>query len=217
MLHSQVMRVAKVISGARLNRRYPMLALILQVFPIVCAGELPCSQVHDWARITTVRSVGELEQKNDAGSVGYVRNLLLAYREFQLTHDQKRAASFLQLIPTNESEQLAFLTLGDSLCAGELKTDMEQLAAVRDGLPHQLAKAVVLAPAFLNRYIRYSLVACRDPHSDFAVRMQEVCAGHRKRFLVSVRQLSLEEQRQLRAHVFEVETCRALAVPESNQ
>ncbi len=140
----------------------------------------------------------------------------MAYRAFQLTRNPTSAARLLRLIPSNESEQLAITTLGDSLCDAESLTDVQKLAAVRDGLPSELTEAVVLAPSFLYRYIRYSIVACRDPHTDFAVRMQRVCEHNRSRFAAISKQLPEAERQQFRAHVFEVETCRALAVPEDD-
>jgi hypothetical protein len=135
-------------------------------------GEAPCSAVHSWAQISTAKSVAKLTEKNANSNGEYIWNLVVAYRALQLTKDPTRAASLLRLIPSNESDQLAIMTLGDSLCDAESVTDMQKLAAVRDGLPSEFAKAVILAPSFLYRYIRYSIVACQDA--------QRLCDAHAK-------------------------------------
>lgn len=107
------------------------------------------------------------------------------------------------------------MALGSSLYDSESYSDMRSLGRVRDRLPHDLAKAVRLAPAMLRVYIEYALVSAQDPHSDYAVQMEVVCRVQHHEFVKALDELPLGKRDWFVSHILNPEGCRALALPEA--
>jgi hypothetical protein len=121
----------------------------------------------------------------------------------------------LNLVPQQDGQQAIWMTLGDSLCDAESMSDITSLGQLRDRLPHDLAKAVLLAPEMLPAYVAYALVSIQDPHSDYALRMEMVCRAKHQEFMKSVDGLPSEKRGWFVSHVLKPESCHALAFPEA--
>jgi len=143
--------------------------------------------------------------------------LVYAYRAFQFHGTRSKAEALLNLIPTDEGQQTIVMTLGDSLCDGEPLKDMETLSRVNESFARELARAVILAPKFLQAYVAYSLVAVSDPHSDFAIRMSKVCQQDHSGFLNALKQLPDDKRHLFSQHVMDADHCKALALPEASR
>lgn len=107
------------------------------------------------------------------------------------------------------------MTLGDSLCREESVSEMQTLGALRDRVPRDMAIAVVLVPEKLSEYLNYGLVSTQDPHSDYAVQMENVCRKMTAQFRVAVRNLPSDKRDWFTTHVFNPAACRAIALPEA--
>jgi len=90
---------------------------------------------------------------------------------------------------------------------------MEALARVQNNFPRILAKAVELAPDYMEPYINYALIALH-PHSDYAVQMQRVCRNRPQQFRKTIAALSEADRKWFKTEVFDPKSCRAIAIPE---
>jgi len=163
-------------------------------------------------RATSTKALSEARAR--AGD-GYRSNFVFAYRSFQLKRNAVNAERLLALIPKDDAQQAIVMTLGDSLCNEEPITDMEVLSRVAEGFARELASAVLLARSYLRIYVAYGMQATLDPHSDYAIQMQRVCRLAHRDFLHAIEQLPKDERQQLSLHVLNPNTCRAIALPES--
>jgi len=107
------------------------------------------------------------------------------------------------------------MTLGESLCDDESVAEMFSLSRVRDRLGRDFARAVLLVPDMLPRYIAYAPVSVQDPHSDYAVQMQSVCRAKQPEFLRAVEGLPTDPRDWFVKHVLNPDGCHALALPEA--
>jgi uncharacterized membrane protein len=164
------------------------------------------------------RSVQGLEQARAGASQGYRTDLIAAYRRFQLQPKSVLAAEqLLRLIPKSDREQVVVMTLGDALCTAESLSEMKTLARINDGFAYQIAKAVLIAPGYMQLYVAYSITAVSDPHSDYAVRMAAVCRKAPPAFSAALAQLSAGDRELIAQHVINPTTCVALALPEADR
>lgn len=146
----------------------------------------------------------------------YRAQVVFAARSFALRpKDVKAAAQLLNLIPSDTAQQTIWTTFGDSLCDAESVADMKSLDQVGEGLPRRLAKAVLLVPDKLPRYISYALVSVQDPHSDYAVQMQAVCQADHPAFVKAVGELPSDKREWFIKHVLKPDGCHVLALPEA--
>jgi hypothetical protein len=106
------------------------------------------------------------------------------------------------------------MTLGDSLCFEDLY-DMKAVYKLRDALPLNLARAVLIVPEKLPEYVAYSLISVGDPHSDYAVQMQKVCRTRHSKFLKAVGELPPDKKAWFTKDVMNPENCHALALPKA--
>jgi hypothetical protein len=167
------------------------------------------------ARATSSRVLSST--RSQAGD-SYAARLIYAYRLFQLHPGRKdNAERILSLIPATEADQTAVMTLGDSLCDRESVSDMTTLSRVYDGLPRELAKAVLVDTSFLPKYLQYSMVAILDPHSNFAVQTKRVCQKAHAGFIRAVNLLPEGKQEALAKHILNPSNCTVIARPEADK
>lgn len=191
--------------------------VILLGCSIVVAAE-DCQAVTALARMARAKAPDELSAARDQAGEGYGARLVSAYRWFQLQPEIKgNAERLLGVIPKTDAEQEVVLALADSLCEQESPADMLALSGVREGLPRELALAVMRAPSFLLNYVRYSFIAVQDPHSDYAAQMVAVCQKQRPAFLHAVAQLSDEDRRVFANRILNTRNCAAIARPEAGK
>jgi hypothetical protein len=204
---------------ARLVRLgFDALLVILIAPGFLRAQTADCNVIRTLAETARAPSDSKLLSLKESAGDSYRANLVFAWRTFQLQpKDPTRAERLLMLIPSDDDQRGVILMLGDSLCDSETVTQMESLARVRDDFAHELARAVLVVPRFLASYIRYSLLATRDPHSNYAVEMAAVCKVAHDQFVNAVRQLSATDQQNLTRSVLDPNGCRVIAVPEGNR
>ena len=90
------------------------------------------------------------------------------------------------------------------------------LARVPEKYAAQLAKAVLLSPRHIAEYVKYSIIAIGDPHSDYAPQMARVCRRAHQLFMRGLNQLSESDKEFVARQVIEPATCKALALPEAD-
>lgn len=180
------------------------------------AQEPSCEQVASMASMARSRSsIALAVEKRKAGD-SYRAQVVFASRLLELHPKEKSAAiQLLNLIPKDDAQQTTWMTLGDSLCSAETVADMKSLGRIGESLPRNLAKAVLLVPDKLPGYVSYASTSVRDPHSDYAVRMQTVCRAKHAEFVKAVEGLSTDKKDWFVRHVLNPEGCRALALPEA--
>jgi hypothetical protein len=182
------------------------------------AAAQDCKALAGLARLARAKVPEELSAARDQAGEGYGARLVSAYRWFQLQPEiRDNAERLLSLIPKTDAEQEVVMALADSLCDQESPADMLALSRVREGLSHELALAVMRAPNFLPNYVRYSFIAVRDPHSNYAAQMVAVCQKQRPAFLHAVAQLSDEDRRSFANRILNVRNCAAIARPEAGK
>jgi hypothetical protein len=81
----------------------------------------------------------------------------------------------------------------------------------------ELAQAVLLSPGFLPQYVRYSIVAVLDPHSDYAVRMRPVCQKAHPDFIRAVKLLPEDNREAFAKHILNPSSCKVLASTEKGK
>lgn len=155
------------------------------------------------------------EQRNTGNS--YRANTVFAARMFVLLPTDATAAErLLSLMPSNEEESIVWGNFGLAFCQQESDSDMTTLAKLGAQLPSLLALAVVLRPAEMPRYVKYAFLAVGDPDNDHSVQMERVCRMKRQDFLRAVRKLDPDERKRFDAHIFDVNKCKAIHLPESD-
>ena len=193
-----------------------VVALCASCCEFLFARELTCGEVGAMARMTRAKSSTVLAAEKKKAGGSYRAHLVFAVRSLELQPKAHRAAvQLLNLIPKNDEQQKAWMTLGDSLCDGESLEDMKSLGRVGQNLPRSLAKAALLAPERLLDYVSYALISIQDPHSDYAVQMQAVCRAKHTEFLKSVGELPSDKRDWFVKHVLNPDGCRAVAIPEA--
>jgi hypothetical protein len=154
-------------------------------------------------------------EKKHAGD-NYRAQIVFASGLFELNpRDRNAARGLLNPIPQGDAQQAILTTLGDSLCDSEKLSDMKSLARLRDAMPTELSRAVLLVPLRMPAYVAYSLMATMDPHSDYAVQMHRVCREAHAEFTRAVGMLSAEKREWFTRHVLDPNDCRAVFIPES--
>jgi hypothetical protein len=177
-----------------------------------------CQEVGVIAKMASASSVSWLATLHARAGSSYQADIVFAVRAFELQPKSRTAATrLLALLPKSDDEVNALLTLGDSLCEAELIQDMRVLSRIRDRSPHAFANAVLIDPTSMLEYVRYGVKAVRDPHSDYAIRMQAVCKAKHAAFTAAVAQLPEQQMQWFTKKVLEPNGCRALALPEADQ
>lgn len=180
------------------------------------AQETRCDQVKTLAKMARAKSVTILTAEHQKAGTSYNSQLVFAARLFELRPKERDAAlRLLDLIPKDEVQQTAWMTLGENLCDAEPIFDMTSLGRIRDNLPRNWAWAVLLAGEKLGDYVAYAITSVQDPHSDYAMQMQAVCQKQHPEFVRAVNRLPPNKKDWFVGRVLNPETCRAIAVPEA--
>ncbi len=193
-----------------------LFAALFQVSSAQDTSNVPCGEVHTIARISSANSLEALAKAKPNTGGSYRAQIVFAARSFELQPADKNAAVLLlNLIPQDDAQQTIFMTLGDSLCDDEAVAEMFSLSQIRDRLAHDFAKAVLVVPDMLPRYVSYASTSVGDPHSDYAVQMQTVCRARHSAFVKAVEGLPTDQRDWFVKHVFNPEGCHPLALPEA--
>jgi len=177
-----------------------------------------CDEIAATAEMSRAKSMHDVTSASKRAGHDYRAGFVLAFRSFQLQPRSKDAAErLLRMIPTDDTQQKVLMMRGDSLCDAESVADMRAMAQVNENFPRELARAVLLAPNFLASYVRFSIVAVQDPHSEYAVEMKKVCQKAHPSFVRAVNQLSEKERRVLTTQVMDANSCRVISVPEGEK
>jgi hypothetical protein len=184
---------------------------------VLLAAEKPhCDETAALARMARAQSSAVLAQEKREAGDGYTAGVVFASRSLDLRpKDRHAAVLLLNLIPQDEKQQTAWMTLGDSLCSTEPVSDMKVLGRLSEGLPRHMAQAVLLVPEKLPDYVAYALISTQDPHSDYAIQMQNVCRAEHPGFIKAVAGLPPDKKDWFIKHVFDPDGCRAVALPEA--
>lgn len=175
-----------------------------------------CQEISAMAKMVRARSSATLVAEKQRSGNTYRAQVVFAARSSELRPAYRNAAVLLlNLIPQNDEQQGIWMTLGDGLCVDEPLADMTSLSRLREKLPHDLARAVLLAPEKLPTYVAYASTSVQDPHSDYAVQMETVCRARHSEFAKAVEGLAADKRDWFVKHVLNPESCHALAVPEA--
>jgi hypothetical protein len=193
-----------------------LFVLLFQASSAQDISNVPCNQVHTIARISDANSLAMLAKIEKKARSSYRAEIVFAARSFELQpNDRRVAVLLLNLLPHDDTQHTILMTLGDSLCDGESVSEMKSLSRIGEHLARSFAKAVLLAPDMLPKYVAYASISVQDPHSDYAVQMQPVCRAKRSEFAKAVEGLPTDQRDWFVKHVFNPEGCRALALPEA--
>jgi hypothetical protein len=184
--------------------------------PAHAARTTVCSEISMIAKMARSGSVETLVESKVAAGNSYRANAIFATQLFRLQPTAENARLILSYIPKDEKEYSMWEELSDSLCDEESVADMGTLGKLEFELLHQLSRAVLLVPNHMAAYVRFSTMAVSDPNSDYAVQMQAVCQAQRANFLKAVNSLPLGQRYWFEDHIFDVNKCRALALPEAD-
>jgi hypothetical protein len=137
--------------------------LLISVLRASCAlggSIVPCDQVHAAAQIARVQSLKALAEEKKKVPSGYMVEIVAAFRAFEL-HPQSRtlAVGLLRQVPDDEAHEEVISALEAAICDDESSAEMEVLARVEFAIPRMLARAVILAPEYMEAYVKYSLIA----------------------------------------------------------
>jgi hypothetical protein len=200
------------------KKLYTLLAVLILFAPfcgLLSAQEPSCNEVIVLARMARAQSSLSLNAEKERAGESYRAQVVYATRSFELKPQQHVASLLLSLIPKDEGQQKVWMTFGDSLCSSETLSDMKTLGRLGASLPRRLAKAVLLVPDQLPNYLAYAQISVQNPESDYAVQMEAVCHTKHPEFIRAVEHLPLDRRDWFVKHIFEPESCHALALPEA--
>jgi hypothetical protein len=191
---------------------------LVSVLKTSCAFGLPvvpCDQVHAAAQIARAKSLNALTEQKKGAPRGFAVEVVAAFRALELQPRNRAAAgALLRWIPPDEDQHEVILALDSAICDDESDAEIEALARVKYNFPRMVARAVELAPDYMQAYVNYALIAL-NPHSDYAVRMQNVCRNRPQEFRKAVTALSEADRKWFTTDVFDPKRCLAIAVPEA--
>lgn len=194
------------------------LNFVIAILSVLAAHGQTCAEITAAAEMARARSTTALLDASKHAGEGYRSRFVRAFRSFQLQPRSKESAiHLLELIPAGDEQQKTVMTLGDSLCEEESLADMKALAQVNEGLAREVARAVLLVPTLLPRYLEYATVAVQDPHSAYAVEMKRVCRALGADFSRAVEQLPGDKKRVFGTQVMNPSGCKPLAIPEGER
>ena len=185
---------------------------------------MSCDVVAAMAAMARATSPTELLENRAKAGDSYRAKVIFAARDFVLhVKDPDAARRLLGLAPArqesaaeSDDQEIELATLADGLCEHEPDDNMTALGRLSDGLSRLFAKAVLLAPDMMPRYVAYDLVAVGDPHNDANVQTEAVCRARYPEFLKAVAALPEANRDWFEGTVFDIRKCRALLLPESD-
>ena len=180
------------------------------------AQEPTCKQLHAMAEMARAKSVRELRIYSRGAGESYRARTVFAARELLLATSQKLAGMrLLDLMPKDTEQNEEWASLSEMLCDGEKASDLLVLSKLGESLPRLLARAVLMNPDALQRYVTYALISVSDPHNDHTLRMQIVCRERHSKFMIAVSHLDPQSRCRFTAQIFDPNTCRAIDMPEA--
>jgi hypothetical protein len=162
------------------------------------------------ARIETASNLKELSELRKDQAAPIPLDFFFAYRSFEIEKSPENAAALLKLTPQTEQQETARYDISGHNCYGLTEEEDRALDSQYDGFSPLLAKAIMLAPQFMDRYVSYSLLATMDVHSEYTDDMVPVCRKFHSQFLRAVSQLSAKDQQWMKEHLFNPERCKSL-------
>jgi hypothetical protein len=139
-------------------------------------------------------------------------------RRMMIRPDVRSANGLLAAIPTTEADQLLFANF-ESWHEGvtQYDSDMEALSRIYGMWPRLVARAALLSrnPKTMLSYVGYLALAPHDIHSDFTGNAQLVCRKQPTLFRRAFHDLSVGDQKYIRAEVFDVDKCKAIFLSEA--
>ena len=200
--------------GARLAC-IAVLALIGAGATSIRAMEMNCGAVTAMAKVAAARNDKALESGAKQLNESYLARTVSAARRFELHGDRRSATLLLNLLPASEEQQIAWGSLGESMCDRETVAEMKVLGGLSDRLAHNIARAVVLVPERMMPYVTFSLMTTSDPHSEYSTEMQRVCLRRKKELAAAVEKLPADKKQWFTTHVMNLASCQALSLPEA--
>ena len=166
-----------------------------------------CALTASLAKVSRSTSGIEILVEEKKFGSEYIFRVVASARRLELNFDpQHAAAALLSTMPKDELQHLAWLTLGDMQCDEESMQDMQALAGVKDRLPHNVSRAVILHPEKMKDYVEFASSALDDPGSEYPLEMKDVCKAKHAEFTKAVNALSSEDRVRF-AHFFKVQNC----------
>jgi hypothetical protein len=192
-----------------------VLALLLAPCKVLSAQKQDCGEVIAMVKMARAISTAELAANKLKAGDSYHARVIYAARLFEFYPQEREAAVLLlNLIPKDEEQNRLLMSLGDHLCGTESFREMKALNQVGERIPHDLTKAVLLAPEKIPEYVAYSISSVQDPHSDYALQMQKVCRARHSEFVEAVAKLPPEKKDRFLKYIFDLDGCNALTLPE---
>jgi hypothetical protein len=182
---------------------------------VACGQQQNCPEITSIARIARAGSLNSLAREKGKVGASYRVEVVFAARKFELNPTRKSAESLLGLIPNDDDQRLVWITLDNDLCDSESTRDMSLLDRLETRLPHDLARAVLLAPDKMVDYVAYAEEAVGNPENDYGIQMQSVCRLDHAGFLKAVAALPPKDKDWFVHHIFSPDNCKALILPEA--
>ncbi len=179
------------------------------------AMEIECGDVIAMAKVAAARTEKVLESEAKRLGDSYLAHSVFAARHFELHNDRRSATVLMGLLPANEEQQIAWGSLGESMCDRETTAEMKVLGGLGDRLARNIARAVILVPEKMISYVNFSLMTTSDPHSNYAIEMRRVCLHRQQELAAAVDTLEMDKKQWFRTHVMDLSTCQALSLPEA--
>ncbi|MGA3161262.1 MAG: hypothetical protein ABSC77_08585 [Terracidiphilus sp.] len=193
------------------------LTFLLAPCKVLSAQMLNCGEVEAMAKMARAISTAELAAHKVNAGESYRAQFVFAVKQFELGPEKRDVALLLlNLIPKDDEQQQMLMTLGEHHCGTESYHEMKMLGQLAERLPHDLARAVLLAPDKIPEYVAYSITSVQDIHSDYALQMQKVCRVKHSEFLDAVAKLPREKKDRFLKYIFDPQECNALTLPEAD-
>jgi hypothetical protein len=179
-----------------------------------------CSDSAAIAHLARAHSAASLKARMLKAGNSYRAQIIFAARSLEIDSGNKTAAlALLTLLPKDVQgpQETYWLDLsGPDQCpsGGAPLSDLLALENLRDRLPADLAKAVLLLPSKLPEYLAYASIAIGDPHNDYAEQMQAVCKARHTDFLKAVQAMNPKDRAWFEKMIFHPNSCRAIALAE---
>jgi len=173
------------------------------------------TEANAW-RISEARSNAALIALEPREAASYRERITFAVRDVMLNKlDAHRAGRLLQRLPRDEAERAAWLELADDSCAPLSRRQFSALGRLSDGAPEAVSRAAVLAPSFMDAYVRFVLEQSRTVDPEIMDHVGLVCRRRHAAFVAAVRRLPGADLRWFTAKVFEPVGCKEIRLPEA--
>jgi hypothetical protein len=174
-----------------------------------------CAEFKVLAAMANAKTPSVLSRLRNGVRDSYRVKLAFAARWFELhSRDRRAALALLDLIPTDDKQQDAWLNLDTSTCPTTVRGEIAAVGMLAERLSRDITTAIILAPERMQRYVAYSFEAVVDPTSDYAMQMVRACKARNQEFRKTVEAMKPEDRQFFGRRIFAVESCTALAIPE---